>query len=310
MPNTALISKRELVTIDKHIYSPKKLTLNGRNLFQPIQCGQYDQSYAYDVVETSATAQRSGERNSDTPVGDETKHRYFTGFTSFETAVEFSDDEIGRARYVHDDQFLTRKTDQAVRAMYEYENKVIFNGQAEDYITGLTESEEKTGFAQSTPTKKIDKMTPEEIRNYFKAVSHMITDLHFTDQKPRLLITDTVDTILDTPYNEYNADKTTKDMISKYFSQIDAIPELEAQYTGRDMDMGLCFLNDTETGGIPYAEKINQILNQHLDRQTKIKYREKFGGVVIRYLNHVVQLNDLITKPTSKQVRAYGSGNC
>ncbi len=46
MPNTALISKRELVTIDKHIYSPKKLTLNGRNLFQPIQCGQYDQSYA------------------------------------------------------------------------------------------------------------------------------------------------------------------------------------------------------------------------------------------------------------------------
>lgn len=296
MPNTALISRRELVTIDKKIYSPKKLQLNGRNLFQPIECGQYDQAYAYDVYETSGTAQRSGSRNTDTPVGDETKHRYFTGFTSFETGVEFSDDEIGRAREVGDTQFFNRKTDQAIRSMYEYENKVIFNGQPEDYIVGLTENADKTGFAQSTPTKKIDKMSNEEIRNYFKEVSHMITNLHFTDQKPRLLITDTVDSILDTPYNEYNADKTTRDMISKYFSQIDAIPEMEAKYTGRDLDMGLAFLNDEETGGIPYAEKINQILNQHLDRQTKIKYREIFGGVAIRYLNHVVQLNDLVSK--------------
>ena len=295
MPNTALISKRELVTIDKKIYSPKKLTLNGRNLFQPIQCGQYDQAYAYDVVETSGVAKRSGSRNTDTPVGDETKHRYFTGFTSFETGVEFSDDEIGRARAVGDDQFLNRKTDQAVRSMYEYENKVIFNGQPEDYIVGLTEKVDKTGFAQSTPTKKLDKMTNDELRRYFKEVSHQITNLHFSDQKPRLLITDKVDDLLDNPYNEYS-DDTTRDKISKYFSSIDPIPEMAAEYTGRDLDMGLCFLNDTETGGIPYAEKINQILNQHLDRQTKIRYREIFGGVVIRYLNHVVQLNDLVSK--------------
>lgn len=296
MPNTALINRRELITLDKKIYSPKKLQLNGRNLFQPITGGQYDEAYGYDVVETSGTAQRSGSRNTDTPVGDETKHRYFTGYTSFEAAVEFSDDEIGRARKVGDTDFLNRKTNQAIREMFEYENKVIFNGQPEDYIVGLTESADKTGFVQSTPTKKLDKMTNDELLKYFKGVSHQITDLHFSDQKPRLLISDALDTILDTPFNEYNIDKTVKDVISKYFSKIDAIPEMEAKYTGRDLDMGLCFLNDDETAGIPYAEKINRILNQHFDRQTKIKYRERFGGVVFRYPTHIVQMNDLISK--------------
>ncbi|RVU70017.1 MULTISPECIES: major capsid family protein [Lactobacillus] len=297
MPNTATITQRELVTIDKKIYVPKKLQLNGRNLFNPIDCGPYDEAYGYDVVETSGEAQRSGFRNTDTPVGDETKHRFFTGFTSFEFGVEFTDDEVNRARAVGDSKFIDRKTDQATRTMLEYENQVIFNGQPEDYIIGLTEKADKTGYAQSTPTTKLNDMTTEQLLNYFKKVSHKITDLHFNDQKPRLLITDAVEELLDVPYNEYNADKTVEEMISKYFSRIDAIPEMEAKYTGRNLDMGLVFLNDDETGGIPYAEKINRILNEHLHRRTTYKYREKFGGVVIRYLNHVVQLNDLI-KPT------------
>lgn len=298
MPNTATITGRELVTIDQHIYAPKKLQLNGRNLFQPINCGQYDEAYGYEVIEEAGEAQRSGFRNTDTPVGDETKHRYFTGFTSFEFGVEFTDDEVGRARAVGDNQFINRKTDNAVRKMLEYENKVIFNGQPEDYIVGLTEKADKTGYAQSTPDTTLDQMTPKKIRTYFKRVSHKITDLHFTNEKPRLLITDAIDSLLDNPYNDYRSD-TIKDVISKYFSQIDSIQEMEHQYTGRDMDMGLVFLNDTETGGIPYAEKINRILNQHFNRQTTYKYREKFGGVVIRYLNHVVQLNDLI-KPDAE----------
>lgn len=300
MPNTATITQRELVTIDKNVYVPKKLQLNGRNLFQPIDCGPYDEAYGYDVIETSGEAQRSGFRNTDTPVGDETKHRYFTGFTQFEFGVEFTDDEVGRARAVGDNQFINRKTDQATRTMLEYENKVIFNGQPEDYIVGLTEKADKTGYAQSTPDTKLDEMTSEQIVNYFKHVSHKITNLHFNDQKPRLLITDAIEELLDVPYNEYNAQITVEDKIAKYFSQIDAIPEMEHQYTGRDMDMGLVFLNDTETGGIPYAEKLNRILNQHFNRRTTFKYREKFGGVVIRYLNHVVQLNDLI-KPNSAE---------
>ena len=115
MPNTATITGRELVTIDKHIYAPKKLQLNGRNLFQPINCGQYDEAYGYEVIEEAGEAQRSCFRNTDTPVGDETKHRYFTGFTSFEFGVEFTDDEVGRARAVGDNQFINRNTDYAVR---------------------------------------------------------------------------------------------------------------------------------------------------------------------------------------------------
>lgn len=297
MPNTATITGRELIALDKKVYVPKKMQLNGRNLFNPIDCDPYDEAYGYDVIETSGEAQRSGSRNTDTPVGDETKHRYFTGFTSFEYGIEFTDDELGRARKVGDTQFTQRKADQAVRSILEYENKVIFNGQPEDYIVGLTEKSDKTGFAQSTPSTKLNDMTSEQMLNYFKQVSHKITNLHFTDQKPRLLITDAVEELLDVPYNEYNAQTTIETMLGKYFSRIDAIPEMEAKYTKRDLDMGLVFLNDDETGGIPYAEKINRILNEHMHRRTTIKYREKFGGVVIRYLNHVVQLNDLI-KPT------------
>lgn len=301
MANTALISKRDLINLDKKVYSPKNVQLNGRSLFSSIKVGRYDEYYAYDVIEVTGKAKRSGSRNTDTPVGDETKHRYFTPITQFEYAIEYSDDELGRAQQVGDTEFVARKGNQAARAMAEYEDKVIFNGIDEDGIVGLTNKQEKTGFQYDAPDQTLDKMTNEQKLNYFKEVSHLITDLGYSSAKPILAITNATETILDTPYNEYNADKTVEDMISKYFSSIRIIKELESTYTSRSLDMGLAFLNDSDTAVIPDAMPVQRTLNQHLDERTKIKYKERFGGVAVRYQTHFVTLGNLAKTGTKKK---------
>lgn len=291
--NTATISKHDLISLDKKVYTPKTVQLNGRSLFSSIPVGKYDEYYAYDVIETTGKAKRSGSRNTDTPVGDETKQRYFTPITQFEYGIEYSDDELGRAQQIGDTGFVARKGTQAARAMAEYEDKVIFNGLPEDNIVGLTNSIDKTGFQSQQATKTIDQMTTEEMLNYFKSASHMITDLGYSSDKPTLLITNAIETALDTPYNEYNADKTVEDMIGKYFDSIRVIKELESTFTGRPLDMGLVLLTDPDTAGIPDAMPVQRVLNQHLDNRTKIKYKERFGGVAVRYQTHFVQLGKL-----------------
>lgn len=291
--NTAMITSRDLITLDKKIYAPKKFDLTGRNLFSKIPVGRYDETYAYDVIESFGKAVRSGSRNTDTPVGDERKSRFFTSITQFEYGIEFSDDELGRAQEVGDTGFLTRRANQAVRAMAEYENQVIFNGLPQDNIVGITNSIEKTGFQSAKPDKTLDQMTNEEMLNYFKQVSHKITDLGYSSDKPILLITNAIETILDNPFNEYNADKTVEDMIGKYFSEIKVVRELESTYTKRPLDMGIALLNDEDTAGIPIGMQVQRTLNQHLDERTKIKYKERFGGVAVRYPSHFVQLSNL-----------------
>ncbi|MDB6265348.1 encapsulin [Lactobacillus amylovorus] len=293
MANTAMITKRDLIDLDKKVYSPAHVELNGRKFFRSFPIGRYQEYYAYDVYEATGKARRSGSRNTDTPVGDETKHRYFAPVTQFEYGIEYTDDELGRAQEVKDTGFVSRRGDQAARAMAEYEDKVIFNGIKEDNIIGLTNKKDDTGFQYEAAPKTLDQMTNEEMLHYFKAVSHKITDLHYSSDKPILAITDAVETILDTPFNEYNADKTVEDMIGKYFSQIKVIPELESKYTGRSLDMGLAFLNDADTASIGDAMPVQRTLFQHLDERYKIKYKERFTGVIVRYPSHFVTLDKL-----------------
>lgn len=293
MPNTALITKRDLINLDKKVYTPQDVELKGRKYFSSIMCAPYDEYYAYDVVESTGKARRSVARNTNTPVGDEKKNRFFTGMTKFEYALEYTDDQVGRANQIGDTDFVPRKGLRAARAMAEYEDKVIFNGESDDNIIGLTESIAKTGFQEAKPTDTLDKMDNEAILKYFKEASHLITDLGYSAQKPILLLTNAAESILDTPFNEYNANTTVEDMISKYFSTIDTCQELESKFTKRSADMGLIFLNDQDTCGIPDAQPVHRSSMDHIRDRTTIVYKEVFGGVAVRYQTHFVQLPGL-----------------
>lgn len=292
--NMALINKRQLVSLDTKIYEQAKLQLAGRSLFPTFNVPRMTQAYAYDVIKVTGKARRAAQsgRNTDTPVGDETKTRAFSPMTEWEYAIEYSDREVEMAQAANDNQFTTRKASQAGRAMAEYEDKVIFNGIPEDNIVGVTEKPDKTGFQELKPAKTLDQMDSKQLLAYFKEASHLITDLGYSNQKPNLLITTDVESILDNFYNEYR-ETTVEDYISKYFSQIRVVKELEGKFTGRKQDMALIYLNDPDTVGIPTAIPMEREWQEHFEGRTKIKYHEKFGGVVVRYPRHFVQLPGL-----------------
>lgn len=292
--NMAVINERQLLALDTHVYEQAKQQLVGRSLFSSLSVPRYAPAYGYDVIKTTGKARRSAMsgRNTDTPVGDETRKRVYVPMTQWEFGIEYTDDEVGVAQAAGDRDFLNRKGNQAARAMAEYEDKVIFNGEKEDDINGLTESIDKTGFQELKPDKTLDQMDGKQLLNYFKTASHKITDLGFSNEKPTLLITTGIETLLDNFYNEYR-DNTIEEYISKYFKEIKVAKELEAKYTGRKQDMALAFLTDSDTAQIPTAYGMERQYSDHREGRTKIKYRERFGGVAVRYPRHFVQLPGL-----------------
>ncbi|MBP2057890.1 hypothetical protein J2Z60_001065 [Lactobacillus colini] len=292
--NMSLISKRDLIALDTHIYQQAKIQLAGRSLFKSFPVPRTASSYGYDVIKTTGKARRASEtgRNTDTPVGDETRVRQYMPMTEWEYGIEYTDIELEEANAAGDTQFLTRRGNQAMRAMAEYEDKVIFNGVKDDNINGITSSKDKTGFQELKPEKILEEMSGEQMLNYFKKASHLITDLGYSNDKPVLLVTAGIETLLDTFYNEYR-DNSVEDYVKKYFKEVRVIKELEAKYTGRKQDMALAYLDDADTAGIPTAIPLERVYQEHFKARTEIKYHEKFGGVVVRYPKHFVQMPGL-----------------
>lgn len=301
--NMATYNERSLVALDNRVFEQAKMQLVGRTLFPSLNVPRTAPAYGYDVIKTTGKARRVGQsgRNTDTPVGDSTKKRFYVPMTEWEYGIEYTDRQVEEAQAAKDTDFLNRKANQAARAMAEYEDKVIFNGSPEDGINGITSSIEDTGFQELVPTNKggLGAMKPEEIRAYFKSASHLITDLHYSNAKPVLLITDAIESALDNYFNEYR-DKTIEDEISKYFDSIVVAKELEPKFTDRDLDMGLIYLKDEETAVIPTAIKLERDWEEHFEGRTKIHYHEKFGGVAVRHPSHFVQLPDLIVPDKKK----------
>lgn len=291
----------DLIDLDTHVFTRSKQVLNGRSLFSSRASTKYKESYAFDALDVTGKATRAGStgRSTSIPVGDETKERQFFPFTMWQFAIEYTDDQLGEANEANDTGFLARKGDQASRALAEYENKVIFNGIKEDNIIGLTQSKDKTGFQQHELSNKggLEAMTPEQIKDYFKQASRKITKLGYSTQKPILLITSDIEDKLDVDYNQYS-EKSIEDRISKYFSQIKVIPELEKQYTGRKSDMGIVMLNDSNTAEIIDAIRLERQWEYYEKGVHQIAYRQKSTGVVYRYPSHFVQL-PMLLPPTS-----------
>lgn len=296
--NKGTISREQLTTVDKTVYSPAESELLGRSLFASLKVNDWDQSYEYDSITYTGKAVKSSDRATNLPVVEESKLRDSVNITQIGAAIEYSYEDLGRSQQVGDD-LLTRRATEVKRVINEREDRIIFNGEPDSNpkfnIYGLTSDAKKTGFQSASPTKTLDQLDNNAIRKFFKDTVHQITNLPGNSgAKPLLLIPDSVATILDEPYNEYSGQTTVKDMLSKYFADIRTVWELEGKYNGTGKDMGVMCLNDNVSATIIDAMYLQRKPLEYTNGVYRIPYFERMGGLAIRRPANFVQLTGIM----------------
>lgn len=303
MANSVLATKEQLTFIDQTVYEPKSAPLVARSLFSTLTVPDTFQAYRYKVKTGKALARAFSNRSTDIPVVDESLKETQVPITQFALGAEYSYLELKTAQQVGVN-LLADQAQLVARGMGEYEDRLIFNGQDNSdpsmEIIGLTNTKtDKTGFQQVTATNTLSGMSGEQLRAFFKDAVGRITHLTgYAGVKPTLLLPQARIDELDNPYNEYNADMTPLDMISKWVESVQPVEELEGQYWHKEnaskadkaKDMGILMVRTPDVAQIPVAMEMTRLDQETHGLVTKIPYIERIGGLAVRYPSAVVQL--------------------
>lgn len=320
--NTGVLTRKMFEYIDPKVAEPKKGQLLGRTFFSVKTLpGKYTDTYTYYWKERMGQVSDVTDRATDMTTTDVTYHKETGWVTEKATAIEYSQEEIERAAEGHID-VLGDKTQAANQALADWEDRLIFNGNGDERhpIYGLTSDPAKAGFQVADdapitfdkpvdPTNQTAYEDATKIYNWLLDAANKITFLPgYTSVKPILAIPMKELSLLKRPYNRYSPHDTILNMIQDtanggrdaIFSQVVGIPELEAQYwntargTAGKKDMGMIFINDPDTVQLVMAmEPQRSGLPELHDQKTKIWYKERTGGLSIKFPAGFVRLNGI-----------------
>lgn len=322
MAQMGVATKEQLTYIDQTIYDPKTAPLVALQLFSTIKLNPIQMSYRYKVRSTKAMAQAYANRGTDIPVVDEGFKEYEVPITQSALACEYSWMELQEAQAAN----VNLLADQAAlvaRGLAERRDRIIFNGMdigPNTRIIGLTDTNtDVTGFQQLAldGDHALDKLAQDtedgalKMRNVLREAVQKITHLiGYANAKPALLMPQKEIDLLDNPVSKLRPDITVRDMVSQYFSSIQAVPELEGQYwhaknaskADKQKDMAIVCLTDKDIAQIPVAMEMTQLQQEYHDGVTKIPYVERHGGLAVRYPSAFVQITGINT-PTANQLK-------
>lgn len=305
MTNTGLIKGSSLNFLDSIVYNPKTAPLIADQIFTSIQIPSVMREYHFLVRDGNAIAKEYTNRMTDIPDVDEGVTEYAVPITSNVLALSYSEDELEEAAAFGID-LLADKAGLVNRGLAERKDKIIFNGLESKKIIGLTNTNtDKTGFQQINAEQTFAAMATDteegaiKLRNFFKDAIGKITHLvGYADAKPTLLLPQSEIDELERPFNKYNPQMTVRAMIEPWLSNIIAVPELEGKYwhaknahlADKDKDMGILCLTTPDIAQIPVAYKVSRQRVEYSDMVTTIPYKEKHGGLAVRYPSAFVQL--------------------
>lgn len=308
MINSGLISSRDLIYLDKIVYNPKSAPLIADSLFSSIKIPEVLKEYHFLVRDGNASAAEFTNRMTDIPEVDEGVTEYSVPITKNVLALSYTDDELKEAAVLGID-LLADKASLVNRGLAERKDKIIFNGLESKGIIGLTNTNtDKTGFQQINAEQTFAEFGTDtedgalKLRNFLKDAISKITHLvGYADSKPTLLLPQAEIDELERPFNKYNPDKTVRSMIEPWLSKIVAVPELEGKYwhaknshlADRNKDMGILCLTDPDIAQIPVAYTVQRQPTEYHNLVTKIPYKEKHGGLAVRYPSAFVQLMNI-----------------
>ncbi|QHJ85256.1 MAG: hypothetical protein [Bacteriophage sp.] len=308
MENMGLVSKEQLIQLDSIIYDPKSAPLVARNLFTSYQVPPEQDFYKYRVRHSVMEAKEYTNRMTDIPQVEEGITEYTVPLTESILAASFTKSEVEKARVTGID-LVSDQGRLVAQGLSEREDKIIFNGLESKGIVGLTNTDvEKTGFQQINAEQTFAELQADteegalKLRNFFKEAVGKITHLvGYANAKPTLLLPQAEIDELERPFNKYNPDKTVRQMIEPWLSEIVAVPELEGKYwhaknshlADRNKDMGILCLTDPEIAQIPDAYPISRQPTEYSKLVTTVPYMEKHGGLAVRYPSAFVQLMNI-----------------
>lgn len=291
MPNTALLTRQQLESLDATVYSPKSATLMGRSLFTSYKIPDAARSYRYKVMTTSGQAKILANRGTDIPLVDGDAKDSTQNVIDFALAASYSNKELAQAQAAGLD--LAAMQGAAVaRGMSDFEDKLIFNGNSDYGIPGLVNI---PGAQNATMEKTFATNDPKSIMADLKTAKEMITHLvGYENVKPVLVLPAAQYDALDVAYNDYQPTTILELLANRgWFSKIVVANELQGANNIEQKDMGLIFDPSPQTMQILDAQYLKREPVEYSKMTTYVPYTESMGGIICRYPKALVQLTSI-----------------
>lgn len=291
----ATISARDLEELDKVVYTPKESQLKGRTLFSSKKVAPGTKTYTYRVLTKRGAAKIIANRGTDVPTVDGDMKEYTQGIVAFALSANYSYMEVQEAQRAGIN--LDASQGEAIaRLMGEFENKLIFNGNADANIKGLTnlDTAQKFKFDTAFLDDKGATNDPKVLMSQLKVAREKITHLTgYEDLKPVLALPGTAYDALDVAYNDYQPTTVLQMLQNRgWFSRIEKINELQTA-GAKGAAMGVIFDNSAESTQILDAQPVTRMQMEYKDLVYKIPYLEQCGGLIVRAPQTIVQLTGI-----------------
>ena len=290
MPQTATINKRSLENLDRTVYTPKQSQLKARNLFTSYKVPAGTKYYTYRTLTARGAAKIIANRGTDIPLVDGDTQESSQKLVTFALAANYSKQEVQEAALAGIN--LDSSQGQAInRGMAEFEDKLVFVGDKDAGINGLSNAE---GAQEYTFKKTFAESTPAEILAGLKEAKQLITQLNgYEDVTPVLTIPAAAYDALDVDFNEYQS-RTLMEVINSrgWFSSIQKVNEL-AGLDGKGKDRGEMFDNSAESIQILDAQPVSREQTEYRDMTYTIPYTEQCGGLIVRAPQTIVHLKGI-----------------
>lgn len=293
MPNTAIFNKRALENLDKTVYTPNREQLKARTLFGSYSVPAGTKTYTYRVMTQTGVAKIIANRGTDIPLTDADMKEFSQGIVTFALAANYSTTEIQEANLAG--QNLDAIQGQSIaRGMADFEDKLVFLGDADHNIPGLvtSPSQEVTLDTPFTDAKG-NTNDPKTLLNELKLAKQKITQLNgYSDVKPVLALPAVAYDALDVEYNDYQP-RTLIELLNSrgWFSQIVKINELAGVDKGKDVAM--IFDNSPVTAQILDAQPVTRMQTEYRNMTYTIPYSEQCGGLIVRAPQAIVKVHGI-----------------
>lgn len=293
MSNTAIFNKRALENLDKTVYTPNREQLKARTLFGSYSVPAGTKTYTYRVMTQTGVAKIIANRGTDIPLTDADMKEFSQGIVTFALAANYSTTEIQEANLAG--QNLDAIQGQSIaRGMADFEDKLVFLGDADHNIPGLvtSPSQEVTLDTPFTDAKG-NTNDPKTLLNELKLAKQKITQLNgYSDVKPVLALPAVAYDALDVEYNDYQP-RTLIELLNSrgWFSQIVKINELAGVDKGKDVAM--IFDNSPVTAQILDAQPVTRMQTEYRNMTYTIPYSEQCGGLIVRAPQAIVKVHGI-----------------
>lgn len=293
MPNTAIINRRALENLDQTVYTPKREQLKARTLFGSHQVPAGTKSYTYRVMTQTGVAKVIANRGTDIPLTDADMKEFTQGIITFALGANYSMTEIQEANLAG--QNLDAIQGAAIaRGMADFEDKLVFLGDSDHNIPGLTTS---AGQDVTLDTPFVDAKgnsnDPKTILGELKLAKQKITQLNgYSDVQPVLALPTVAYDALDVEYNDYQP-RTLIELLNSrgWFSQIVKVNELAGIDKGKDVAM--IFDNSPVTAQILDAQPVTRMQTEYRNMTYTIPYSEQCGGLIVRAPQAIVKVHGI-----------------